>query len=132
MKMSLGSLDMLVAAHESLTTPDSEDWLILPERDTLHVSAFREQTINGKIQVNVHRGTTSIEDFKRLVTELPAKHNLGCASVIIPTDGGKRAREFLAWLTQQSRKGKFNVTAFVGTVTTREAVNVWLRAADLV
>src|SRR5271169_1524212 len=98
----LSFFDVMVKVHEALTTPEFEDWLLIPDRTTVHIAAFRQQIVDGTPQVKTRHGKARLDYVKRLVSELPDSHDLGCCIIVIPSDGGKPAREFLAWMTQQS------------------------------
>jgi integrase len=39
----------LIAAHETLTRPDLEDWLLVADGDTIHCAAFQESTAPGAL-----------------------------------------------------------------------------------
>jgi hypothetical protein len=114
-----------LAFQESLTTPDSEDWTIVPDREVIHLTAFRETQHGGKPVVWTNYGEAPLADFKKLVEELPAGHDLGCVCVIICRDfEGTGASELLTWLNAQARAKSFSLTSMYGPATTQGAIAV--------
>jgi hypothetical protein len=107
---------------DKLTTPDSEDWTILPDGNIVHVTAYREITHDGQRRTMAKSGAAKVSDLKRLVRNLRASHDLGCVSVVLCRDAGDRAHDLLCWLTKMGRKKKFNVVSCLGPATTAKAL----------
>jgi hypothetical protein len=118
----------LVALHESLTTPDSEDWTLLVDGESLYLTAVRERegtayatyvttTVSGLKAGGTHG---SIENFKK-------DHGLGCLTVILPSDAEERGGfDLLFWLTTIAKQtNAFSLTSITGCVPTAEAVETW-------
>ena len=59
---------------DKLTTPDSEDRTILPDGDTIHVSAYREVTDAGQRRVMGMWGSVKLSDLRARVRNLPPDH----------------------------------------------------------
>ena len=114
-----------IAFHESLTTPDSEDWTVIPNHKVVHLTAFRETPHNDKPVVRVNYGEAPLADFKKLVEELPVEHDLGCVCVIICRDFEETgAPELLTWLAVQAKAKSFSLTSMYGPATTQGAIAV--------
>ncbi len=111
----------LALVHETLTTPDSEDWLVLFAGRDVHMVALREQRLSdGRPHVTAVRADTTVADFRRAVRALPDGHDLGCVSVIVPGDadiGG-----LLRWLHKMARQKGFSMTTMHGAETTASAL----------
>lgn len=114
---------------DKLTTPDSEDWMILPDGNVAHVTALREVVQAGARRVMAKSGSMKLADLKATVRQLPAGHDLGCVSVILCRDAGDQVVDLLQWLTKMARKKGFSMMSHIGPVTTAEALKV--RAAML-
>jgi hypothetical protein len=121
-EMSASPLQIGAAFMDALTTPDSEDWTLLVDGDTVHVTAYREVVHAGEQGVMVKSGEGTIADIKAIVRDLPTNHDLGCVSVILCSDAGKRASDLLCRLTKMARKRGFSVISCFGPSTTAEAV----------
>jgi hypothetical protein len=112
-----------VAYFESLTTPDSEDWMIIPDGNDVHVSAVREIVHEPEPQAEGRYGLTSLADFKHGVETLPEGHGLGCVAVIVCQDfKDTGAVRLLTWLKRQAKAKGFNLTSIHGSATTAEAI----------
>jgi hypothetical protein len=132
-KIETAAFDVMVAMHESMTTSNSEDWSLLLDRDTVHITALRESTeTDGRKIVRMRKGKGALPGFKKLVAELPDGHDLGCVTIIMPSDADQAFGEFLAFLQRMGRAKKFSLMSIAGPATTAEAVAVFERSADLI
>jgi hypothetical protein len=116
---------IMLAAHESLTDKDKEDWLLIVDGDDLYLTALREYggmthmryvvtTVSG-LKAGGSKGTIETET------------GLGCVTVVLPTDAEERgALDVLAWLSGIAARSKaFNIMTISGEVPTAEAVSAW-------
>jgi hypothetical protein len=114
-----------VAVHESLTTPDSEDWSVIPDRKTVHMIAYRETRGNGQTFVFKKGGAIALSRFKQMVEGLPKDHDLGCVTVHLTADAERCGGiTFFAWMREQARAKGFSLMSIHGPATTKEAVRV--------
>jgi hypothetical protein len=135
-KTTMATFDAMVALQETLTTPNSEDWILLPDRGTVHVTAFRQaESEDGTKRVVVRmrkgKGKGTLAKFKHTVAGLPHGHDLGCVTIVRPRDAGDAFGKFLAFLQRIACEKQFSLMSIIGTATTSEAVAAFARSADL-
>jgi hypothetical protein len=118
------AFDTLVALHETLTTPDSEDWLIVADRDAVHIAAIRETEHKpDATKIEQRLFLVPLAEFKRSVENLPPGHNLGCLTFIVCQDNkATGAGKLLSWLNGQARHKNFSMTSLFGTASTKAAI----------
>ena|SRR5258706_330893 len=112
----------IAAVHESLTTPESEDWTMLVDGDDLHMIAMRE--IDGSARAIAGRATVS--EFQSGLLERMTLEQLGVVTLILPTDAEERGGyAFLAWMQDMAEKHDFNLLTMMGNVPTDKALASW-------
>lgn len=109
------------AVLNSLTTPDSEDWTVLCNHDTVHLTVAWEE--GEPRRAYFQYGAMPLRDFKATVSAMPAEHGIGLVLVIIPTDGEiTGSTELLSWLATKAREKNFSIASSIGMVDTVQAV----------
>ena len=127
----------LIAWFESLTAPGAEDWQIILDGKTAHVTAIHEdRSPMGRALVNMALFEGPIEELKRRVKEYPVNQPrgsrpLGCVSVVICRDDFERGNYFASWLANQARKRNFSVLSISGNASTAEAVAIQRECVDI-
>jgi hypothetical protein len=115
-------------AMDTLTTPDSEDWTVVPDGQIVHVTAMRETRNGGQVQVHLCGGDAQLEAFKARVESLPPGHDLGLVTVVIGADSeANGAHAFMAWIAEQAENQKLSLISVVSPLTAADAarVKVW-------
>jgi hypothetical protein len=109
---------------ETLTTPDSEDWVIIPRGKKVFVTAMREDRLpSGKKQTQARLGFSPTDGIKELVHSLPKDHRLGLVTITLLRDSEKFGGfELVQWFTKLAREKNFSVTSMAGPATTAEAI----------
>ena|SRR5215471_12632569 len=105
--------------YESLTTPDSEDWVMIVDEEQTYLAEIQE--ISGTGYSRVIRVKT--DDVFDVIRNLPADHPLGCVNLILPTDADERGvQEMRTFLSEFAAKKGFSFIETVGFVPTAEAI----------
>jgi len=116
----------LVAAMETLTTADSEDWTLIPEGKIIHGAAFQEDTTPvGNRIVSMGLFRISRAELKDTIKSVPRANcrRLGCISVIMCRDYAQIGNaDLLGWLVHISKKKGFSVVAIAGSASAADAV----------
>lgn len=103
----------LIAMYDALTTPQSEDWHIIVDGDTAHVTAFHEDDVNGRTLVSIIPFKTTLRDLKMRIRKPPRySRPLGCITVIFCSDNIRDSKRLLGWF---ARVGKRHVMSVVST-----------------
>jgi hypothetical protein len=117
----------LVAAMEALTTPDSEDWTLIPEGKVIHGVAWHEDTTPaGNRIVSMGMFKISRAELKDTIKSLPRSNcrQLGCITVIMCSDHARNGTaDLLNWLIHIGRKIGFSVVVVAGSATTADAIS---------
>jgi hypothetical protein len=113
------------AVMDTLTTPDSEDWTVVPDGQVVHITAMRETKNGDQVQVHVRGGEAPLEAFKARVESLPPGHDLGLVTVVIGADSDANgAGAFLTWMTRQADKQKFSLVSVISPLTAAKAARM--------
>jgi hypothetical protein len=113
------------AVMDTLTTPDSEDWTVVPDGQIVHITAMRETRNGGQVQVHVRGGEAPLEAFKARVESLPSGHDLGLVTVVIGADSEVNgAHTLMAWIAKQAEKRKFSLISVSSPLTAAEAARM--------
>jgi hypothetical protein len=106
----------LVAAHEGLTTPDSEDWVVLPLGDSVALTCLQEsRDESGRVAVHIASGVVPVSEIKKTIEGLPVKNHLGCITVTLQSDGEKHgALDLLVWLKGKAKEKHFSLASMIG------------------
>jgi len=101
--------------HASLTTPESEDWIVVPDKSRILIIAMREQrSRSGRLVTWWKGGWCHRTSMLRLLGNLPEKHELGVLSVYVTTDSeAAGTHTLLAELANLSKRKSFNVLSMV-------------------
>ena len=116
----------LIEHLESLTKPDAEDWVIIPNGKTIYGTAYREDTTPaGNRLVNIAAFVMTRVELKRRVKSLPLANcrPLGCVSVILCADhASKGTTALIGWLMHLAKRRGFSVIVVAGSARTTEAI----------
>jgi hypothetical protein len=110
--------------YGSLTSPDSEDWCVLPNKKRVLIAAFREQRLGTRTLTLLRLGWAKRHQFLKYLRDLPARHDLGVLSVYVTTDSDEQgANSLLLEVAEISKLRSFNVLSMVMPKTdTRTAI----------
>ena len=119
--------------YKNLTTPDSEDWLIIPRGNKLFLTAMREnKRLDGKKDVYIKNGFCATNGIKECVTSMDKDNELGCVTIILCRDANKFGGvELLEWFTEKAKEKDFSVVSMIGSATTAMAIRSAKEQADL-
>jgi hypothetical protein len=104
---------VLNALHESMTTPDKEDWTLPVDGDELYVTAYRD--IDDTTQFR--GGVGSVKQLQSGLLERMALEQSYCRQM--------RRDAFLVWIQGMAKKHDFSLMTIMGDVPTSEAIAVW-------
>ena len=111
--------DALKKFYGSLTTSDSEDWVMIVNGEQTYLAEIQE--IAGTGHSRIIKVKTS--DVETVVRNLPDNHRLGAVNLILPTDADERgAREMRTFLSEFAGKKNFSYVETIGLVSTDEAI----------
>ena len=117
---------VMKALYEAMTTPDSEDWLMLVCDGTVLLTALRE--IDGK--THLRSGELTVAEFKATVEALPVGSQLGLVGMYLGTDAEQHGGvALLEWLQLKAGEKGFTLISTTGeapTVTIRERMRSWV------
>ena len=101
--------------HASLTTPESEDWVVVPNKNKVLIMAMREQrTLSGRVASIWKGGWCHRTTMLRTLRDLPEKHQLGVMSVYVTTDAEEAGTHaLLSELSILRKRKSFNVLSVV-------------------
>ena len=101
--------------HASLTTPESEDWIVIPNNNRILIIAMREQrSRSGRLVTSWKGGWCHRTAMLRLLGKLPEKHELGVVSVYVTTDAeAAGTHTLLSQLCDLGKRKSFNVLSVV-------------------
>jgi hypothetical protein len=121
------AMPALVAAHEGLTTPDSEDWGVLPLGDSVALTCSRERhDKSGRVDVLFKSCVIPVSKVKETIESLPDKNDIGCFTVNIQSDGEEHgAIDLLVWLNRKAKEKHFSLLSIIGPASTAEARKAW-------
>ena len=127
--MSIAISPEMVALHESLTSPDAEDWNVILDGKTVHIVAMqKDRTPLGRAVVSVSQFAIPLDEFKKTINAYPDHHKgrrrLGVITIVICSDDFERGVYLAQWLTNKARTRNFNVVSIIGKATTAEAVSI--------
>jgi hypothetical protein len=110
--------------HKSLTSPDSQDWCVLPNKEKILIAAFREQRLGARTLTFLKLGWAKRPQFLKSLRDLPTGHDLGVLSVYVATDAEEEgANSLLLEVAKISKLRSFNVMSMIMPKTdTRTAV----------
>jgi hypothetical protein len=109
-----------LARLESLSDPDKEDLILVPDGEWIHIGQIRQTEQN---QIAARRGQISRKNLKKGIANAPMGA-LGLVTVILCGDFERaRTAELTIWLTKQAREKNFSLVSMTGPATTKEAVN---------
>jgi hypothetical protein len=129
MTMHKDAMTSAAAFLDTLTTPDKEDWTVIPfRRNRLWVSSLREYTREGQRVIEARCGSGNVYDFKKTVEALSANHDLGLVNLMFTSDHKQMGSvDLLRWLKAQAEVKHFSVVSMRCAVTAAQAVD---RAKD--
>ena len=114
------SFDEACKIHSDLTTKDSEDWMIVPFGEKVHITPMRER--EGRTEFKYGLGKLSA--LKSMIASLKCGHKVGCVMFIETSDSSAYGgTELLNWLRTEAELKKFNVMIMRGPASTLDAVN---------
>ena len=101
--------------HASLTTPESEDWNVVPNGNRILIIAMREQrSQSGRLVSSWKGGWCHRATMLRLLGNLPEKHELGVVSVFVTNDAeAAGTHTLLSELANLGERKSFNVLSMV-------------------
>jgi hypothetical protein len=101
--------------HASLTTPESEDWILVPNKNRILITVMREQRLrSGHLVTWFKGGWCHRATMLRLFGNLPEKHELGVVSVYVTTDAeAAQTPSLLLELSDLGKRKSFNVLSMV-------------------
>jgi hypothetical protein len=101
--------------HASLTTPESEDWIVIPNKNKILIMAMREQrSRSGRLVTLWKGGWCHRTTMLRFLGNLPEKHELGVLSVYVTTDAeAAGTHTLLSRLSDLGKRKSFNVLSVV-------------------
>jgi len=117
------ALKIAAAFHETLTSPDKEDWTVIPDGDRVHIVAFQEETVGTKKRVFRAVFEPPMEALKTMFDK-PADR-LGCVTVMILSDHETNGTaDLLVLLNNAAKRWNFSLTSMAvpGAVDTAAAV----------
>jgi hypothetical protein len=118
MRIDYEACDTIAAVLAGPTTPDSVDWVLVPDGEDVYCAAMQER--DGA--VFMRRGWGKLTDLKATIEALPAHNNLGLVQLIVCSDAIDDAADLMCWLRIKAREKNFNFVFVNGPATTREAV----------
>jgi hypothetical protein len=101
--------------HASLTTPQSEDWVVVPNKNKVLIMAVREQrALSGRVASVWKGGWCHRTLMLRTLRNLPEKHELGVLSIYVTTDAQEAGTHALLSELSVLRKPKsFNILSVI-------------------
>ena len=101
--------------HASLTTPESEDWILIPNKNRILIIAMREQRLRpGRLVTWWKGGWCNRATMLRLLGNLPERHEVGVVSVYVTTDAeAVGTKSLLLELSDLGKRKSFNVLSMV-------------------
>lgn len=111
--------------HASLTTLDSEDWIVVPDKNRVLIVALREQrSKSGTVLTLSRSGWCHRTAMLRVLQNLPVKHDLGVISVYVTTDADEQGtNQLLSEVFTLGKRKSFNVlSAIMPTADTKQCV----------
>jgi hypothetical protein len=101
--------------HASLTTPESEDWIVVPNKNRFLIIAMRERrSLSGRLVTFWKSGWCQRAAMLRLLRNLPEKHELGVLSVYVTTDAqAAGTHTLLSELSNLCKRKSFNVLSVI-------------------
>ena len=101
--------------HASLTTPESEDWVVVPNKSKILIISMREQrSRSGRFVTSWKGGWCHRGVMLRLLGNLPETHELGVLSVYVTTDAAAAGtHKLLSELSDLGKRKSFNVLSVV-------------------
>jgi hypothetical protein len=101
--------------HASLTTPESEDWIVVPNKNQIFSMAMREKrSLSGRLVTLWKSGWWNRLGMLRFLGNLPERHELGVLSVYVATDAETvGTHSLLSELASLGKRKSFNILSMV-------------------
>jgi hypothetical protein len=101
--------------HASLTTPESEDWIVVPNKDQIFSIAMREKrSLSGRLVTLWKSGWWNRSGMLRYLSNLPERHELGVLSVYVSTDAEVvGTHSLLSELASLGKRKSFNLLSMI-------------------
>jgi hypothetical protein len=101
--------------HASLTTPESEDWIVVPNKNQIFSMAMREKrSLSGRLVTLWKSGWWNRSGMLRYLGDLPERHELGVVSVYVSTDAEVvGTHSLLSELASLGKRKSFNLLSMI-------------------
>jgi hypothetical protein len=101
--------------HASLTTPESEDWIVVPNKNQIFSMAMREKrSLSGRLVTFWKSGWWNRSGMLRYLGDLPERHELGVVSVYVSTDAEVvGTHSLLSELASLGKRKSFNLLSMI-------------------
>jgi hypothetical protein len=115
-----------IALYNSLTTPESEDWIIIPCQKKLFLCALRDCKTEHRVRTEGKYGWSPKSVVLDGLNRLPENNDLGVLTVYVTTDADTGEIEsFLNKLIALGKMKSFNVLTMVMPRTTDECLSAF-------
>jgi hypothetical protein len=101
--------------HASLTTSESEDWIVVPNKKQIFLMAMREKcSLSGRLITLWKSGWWNRLGMLRFLGDLPERHELGVLSVYVASDAeAVGTPSLLSELAGLGKRKSFNILSMV-------------------
>jgi hypothetical protein len=101
--------------HAALTTPESEDWILVPNKNQIFSTAMREKrSLSGRLVTLWKSGWWNRFGMLQYLGNLPEKHELGVLSVYVTTDAeAVGTHSLLSELASLGKRKSFNILSMI-------------------